>query len=150
MLTRDTKRRTTLWIIVAVALLAAGVGFYVDRASKSRLLQPQQPIYTLPRLGSGDPPICRAALDGDRARVEALLAAGAAVDTRCSSDRTPLYLACAAKHLAVVTFLLARGAQPSATDADGAMPLHAAAGYGSQEMRAGRSVRRADDSEKDR
>ena len=148
MLKPTATSRTVLWVLLGVALVAGAAALYVDRASKAELVRPQPPTYTLPTLGQSDPPICVAAFNGDRARVADLLAAGAAADTRCSSDRTPLYLACAAKHFSVVTSLLMRGAQPFASDADGATPLHAAVGYGSSEMREGRSVRRADDSEK--
>ena len=137
------KRSRILWVGFAVAAAVTVLGVYKDRRSKAWLEQPNAPVCFSPTLAHDEAPICRSAADGDTARLEQLVASGVPIDTLCSGERTPLFLACAMKQLPAVELLLARGASLAVTDGGGATALHAAVGFGcSQEGR-----RLADDSE---
>lgn len=74
------------------------------------------------RVVSGNTPLMLAAKSGDRATVEALLDAGAAVDNTAlnAERRTPLMVAIAADRPEIAGLLLARGASVSVDDHRGA------------------------------
>lgn len=91
------------------------------------------------RAGSGRSPLSAAALKGDLAAVEALLAAGAPVDGSPGEDDTPLFLTCGSTapiphRLAVATRLIEAGAFVRAICTGGRTPLHAAARTGPAEL----------------
>lgn len=71
-----------------------------------------------------------AAGKGDAAKVQALLEAGADVNTRQGNFQTPLHRACAEGHLQVVRLLLDNWANPFVRDGANFTPLHWAAGRG--------------------
>lgn len=71
-----------------------------------------------------------AALDGETARVEALLREGMQVNARSFTGETPLLNACGEGHEETVRLLLERGADVQAPDNDGRTPLHLVAGIG--------------------
>ena len=75
---------------------------------------------------AGFTPLHRVAISGSLDAVEALLDAGAAVDSRDSFGDTPLHLAAYCGHVAVVQVLLRRGADAMSVSADGRTPLAAA------------------------
>jgi hypothetical protein len=68
----------------------------------------------------------QAADSGDLPRLKAVLDEKVSIDSRDSSGRTALLLAVLSGRDAVVTALLARGADPNISDAYGETPLHAA------------------------
>jgi len=79
--------------------------------------------------------IFRAALDGDLARVEALVSGNSElVNAQNPSGMTPLHLAAWEGHAAVTEFLLQHGADPNVAEANGNTPLHFAASYGYTEI----------------
>ena len=137
------KRSHVLWVGLAAAAAVTVLGMYIDRRSKSQLEQPNPPVCSSPTLAHDEAPICRSAAEDDTARLEQLLDSGVPIDTPCSGERTPLFLACAMKQPATVRLLLARGASVAVTDRGGATLLHAAVGFGCTQE--GRRV--ADDSE---
>jgi len=69
-------------------------------------------------------PLAVAVCDGDRARVEALLDAGAPIDRRDHKGRGPLVLALLSSELDIARLLLERGADPNLHDARGRTPLN--------------------------
>lgn len=73
-------------------------------------------------------PLLAAARAGHRAIVELLLDHGAPIGGRDHLGRDPLYWAAYFGHREVVATLLERGADPQAQDLDGATALHGAAG----------------------
>jgi ankyrin repeat protein len=77
--------------------------------------------------------LVKAATSGDRQSVEDLLKAGADVEARDTSGRTPLYLASEQGKLDVVELLLARGADINAITG-GTTPLHRACNLPSDEI----------------
>ena len=68
-----------------------------------------------------------AAKQGNAAAIKRLLDLGAAIDARGQYGMTPLLIACQAGHLSVLTVLLERGADKTATDNNGLSALHLAA-----------------------
>jgi hypothetical protein len=80
-------------------------------------------------------PLLDAAARGDRARVSALLAAGADPDARDDEGRPALLLAAASGQpgAGALRALLRGGADPEAATASGWTPLHAAAAVGDRE-----------------
>ena len=80
---------------------------------------------------SGATPLHAAALKGNLAMAELLLAHGAAVDARDGDGLTPLHNAALSGHAEVAALLLDRGADREARDRDaGATPLFQAAAWG--------------------
>jgi ankyrin repeat protein len=79
----------------------------------------------------GNTPLHAAALSGRLDIARRLIEAGAEVDARHTQDRaTPLHYAITGDHAAMLEFLLARGADPSAVYGDLVSGLHLAAGRG--------------------
>jgi len=79
--------------------------------------------------------IFRAALDGDLARVEALVSGNSElVNAQNPSGMTPLHLAAWEGHAGVADFLLQHGADPNLAEANGDTPLHFAASSGYTEI----------------
>ncbi|MCU0781925.1 MAG: ankyrin repeat domain-containing protein [Akkermansiaceae bacterium] len=78
-----------------------------------------------------EPTLAECARDGLLEKAAALLAKGAAVDEAGADGRTPLHLAGAGGHLALVNALIKAGAKLEKTDDTGSTPLHAAALAGS-------------------
>lgn len=77
----------------------------------------------------------RGAYDGDLPAIRSALAAGAPIEgTGRNALGTPLMIAIAQHHPAVVSELLARGASVRATNYDGTTPLHAAARAGDRAL----------------
>ena len=137
------RRSRILWVSLAAAGAVTVLGVFIDRRSRAQFEQPQSPVCSSPTLAQDEAAICRSAAEGDTARLEQLLASGVPIDSPCSGERTPLFLACAMKQSPTVRLLLARGASVAVTDGGGATPLHAAVGFGC--TREGRRV--PDDSE---
>jgi ankyrin repeat protein len=75
-------------------------------------------------------PLYAAALKGNIAEVELLIAEGAIVDEGNNEGKTPLYVAALKGHEAVVKQLIAAGADANAGLADGCSPLLVAAAHG--------------------
>ncbi|XP_035661609.1 GA-binding protein subunit beta-2-like [Branchiostoma floridae] len=71
-----------------------------------------------------------AARNGHTGTVQALLTAGAPVDSRSTAEHTPLDFAAEKGHTGTVTALLAAGADINARDYDSSTPLHKAAENG--------------------
>jgi ankyrin repeat protein len=78
-------------------------------------------------------PLMIAAAAGNKAIVDKLLVAGAAVDTRNAKGRTALMFAAWYGRAPVVSALLAAGADPTIRDAGGLTPLVLAELYGDSE-----------------
>lgn len=70
------------------------------------------------------PDIHRAALAGDDAAIDALLAQGVDPDLRDDACETPLHKACREGHYTTVLTLLSAGAIPNMRDGLGLAPLH--------------------------
>jgi ankyrin repeat protein len=67
----------------------------------------------------GQTALFNAALGGDRATVERLLAAGADIDAQTDFGDTPLIGACAKGNDAIARLLVERGADPGLADQEG-------------------------------
>jgi ankyrin repeat protein len=93
----------------ALAAIAAGVDINVSDVR--------------PVIGDGATPLHYAAAMGELDLVQALLAAGAAIDARTWRGQTPLWLACNSGASAVARELLAAGADPNARCVEGYSPL---------------------------
>jgi hypothetical protein len=74
--------------------------------------------------------LLHAAAHGETARLQSLLAAGAAVDAKGWLKNRPLHIACARGQLAAAELLLRSGARVGAANAARATPLHEAAVHG--------------------
>ncbi|NVZ58565.1 ankyrin repeat domain-containing protein [Pseudomonas edaphica] len=81
-------------------------------------------------------PIAGAAFKGDQAVVEALIEGGVPVDASSSDGRTALMLAAMFNRVKMVEYLLAQGANPKVTDAQGATALAAALTMGAADTAA--------------
>ena len=84
--------------------------------------------------GASLTPLQRAALDGDDATVESLLADGADPNAADSYGWRPLHYAVPFGGPGVVTMLLRAGADPNARSVAGGTPLHVAASQASEEL----------------
>ena len=81
-----------------------------------------------------DTPLHRAVFDGDKARVERLVAQGDDINARGRTGGTPLHDAAFKGNLPVVELLLAHGAKINAKNQDGRTPLHRAAFAGRRDV----------------
>ena len=73
-----------------------------------------------------DTPLHGAVEDGDKAKVELLLAKGAEVNAKDRYEETPLHRAASEAYWDIVNQLLAEGAEVNVKDRNGATPLHRA------------------------
>jgi hypothetical protein len=80
------------------------------------------------------PPLFTACHKGYASIVQALLGAGAEVDSDAEDYRTPLHAASKQGHNGVVQLLIAAGASVEATDLDAQTPLHLAATAGHHDI----------------
>jgi peptidoglycan/LPS O-acetylase OafA/YrhL len=124
-LVSDRLRRVFLPLVLGsltVIPLMHGVGLWATK----RAAQAPEAARLAPA-----PDLWRASAAGDRARVAALIEAGADPDARdLGTGATALSLAAGSGHVALVQQLLAGGADVQATDRDGSTALHAAAYLG--------------------
>ena len=78
-----------------------------------------------------DKALCNAAVEGDIAKAQVLLARGARID---AAGRFPLHDALWQDHKEMAKFLIERGAKVDAADKEGMQPLHFAAIIGDREV----------------
>jgi RNA polymerase sigma factor (sigma-70 family) len=97
-------------------------------------LPPPQAMAAAPQLGASLAPLHAAALAGNRAEVERLLAGGADVNARGPEGRTPVHYAAEAGRLEVVELLVEKRADVNAEDTRRRGPLHLAAQGGHREV----------------
>lgn len=134
--------RTALLLFALVMALPVGAAEIHDavkagdEARVSELLRADSKLAGLPN--EQDPyrslPLHHAALDGNIAIAEALLAAGAEVDGGDSDNSRPLDIASMAGQIEMVKFLLARGAEIDQKDNNGSSPMSFAVSRGQIEV----------------
>ena len=123
---RDAARvRGSAWV-VAVLL---SVAFPTGEESEPRTFDKNEQD-----AASGRCAVHAAAEQGDKALLELLVGAGAALNVQDRKGDTPLLLACTAGHLEPAQMLLDKGADASAANHKGDMPLLAACQAGNLEL----------------